>query len=343
MRIEQFDPKTDDRQLRACHQIAVSGQVEDDPAVPAVSYGMFRGWWAFGLIDEPKETWLATGDDGQAVGCYLLDLPVRENKNTGFFYPVVALTARRRGIGTALVAHAVERAELAGRTLLISDARIGAPGPAFAAAVGAKPGMTEARRILDAGPELFARLPALRAEAEPHTAGYNLRYWSGPAPADLVGQICSLEDAMADAPHEDWYEPEKWDADRVRAADERLKAQGVRQYSIAAIHAASGQMAALTQLVVDPAVDGWAFQELTAVTRPHRGHRLGMLIKVAMLAQVSDLEPQVRQIMTFNSVDNAHMIAVNAGLGHRETDHFRGYELDLAAASTAAAAHGRDQ
>ena len=32
-----------------------------------------------------------------------------------------------------------------------------------------------------------------------------------------------------------------------------------------------------------PEAPSWGFQELTAVTRPHRGHRLGLLVKAAML------------------------------------------------------------
>jgi hypothetical protein len=33
MLIEQFDAKTDDDRLAACHQISVSGHAEDDPDV----------------------------------------------------------------------------------------------------------------------------------------------------------------------------------------------------------------------------------------------------------------------------------------------------------------------
>jgi GNAT superfamily N-acetyltransferase/RimJ/RimL family protein N-acetyltransferase len=335
VRIERFDPKTDEQQLRACHQMVVSGQPQDDPDGPALSWGMFRAWWAYGLFDEPKEAWLALADDGTAIGCYELDLPDRENKTAGFLYPVVALAHRRHGLGTALTAHAAGRAELAGRTLLSATARTGAPGCAFAAALGASRSSTEARRVLDLGPALAARLAALRAQAQSQATGYRLRYWSGPAPEDLVGQICALEGAMGDAPHEDWYEPPAWDEDRVRAADQRLAEHGARQYSIGAIHPASGELAALTQLTIDPDVGGWAFQGMTAVLRQHRGHRLGLLLKVTMLEQVADLEPQVRQVVTHNDVGNAHMIAVNDSLGHRVTDEFQNFELNLPAAARA--------
>ncbi len=78
---------------------------------------------------------------------------------------------------------------------------------------------------------------------------------------------------------------------------------------------------------------GWAFQGLTAVTRPHRGHRLGLLVKIAMLQWLAEREPQIRQIVTFNAVQNEHMVAVNDQLGHRITDYFQSFELDVASAA----------
>ena len=332
MRIERFYPETDEARLRACHEMVMAARPEDDPNAPPMSFGMFRGWWIYGFAGEPQQMWIATADSGELVGCYMLELPDRENRSTGFLHPFVAPTARRRGIGTALVVHAAEQAELANRALLMSDARVGAPGAAFAVAIGAKTGMQDARRILDVGPALHSKLAGLRAAAEPHAAGYSLRTWTGLTPTDLVSQACELYTALGDAPHEEAFEPARWDPARLGAAEQRVIAQGTRWYSVVAMHDASGEMAALTQVNVDPDVPGWAFQEITAVTRQHRGHRLGMLVKVAMLERLTELEPQVRQIMTFNAVQNDHMIAVNDELGHRVSDYYQGFELDVPAA-----------
>lgn len=332
MHIEQFDPRRDEDKLRACYEIVVSGQSEDDPNAPAVSYGMFRGWWGYGFAGDPRQIWLATSDSGQPVGCYLLELPELDNRSNGFVQPVVGAAWRRQGIGTMLVAHAAEQAELAGRVLLMGGTRVDSPGWAFAEAIGATIGMQDARRVLDVEPQLPARIAALRAEAEGHARGYSLRSWTGITPDDLVPQACELNAAMADAPHDENFEPLTWDPDRLRRADQRVIIQGVRWYSVAAMHDATGSMAGLTQVSVDPAIDGWAFQEITAVTRKHRGHRLGLLTKVAMLEWLAEAEPQIRQIMTFNAVQNEHMIAVNEELGHRITDYFQSFELDVAAA-----------
>ncbi len=289
----------------------------------------------------PQQVWLATADSGDLAGCYVLELPERENRGNAFSYPIVELSSRRRGIGTALVAHAAEQAELAGRVLLMSRARVDGPGAAFAAAIGARPGMRDARRVLDVGPALRGRLAGLGTDAAAHATGYSLRRWIGPAPDDVVGQVCSLLGAMEDAPHEEAVEPMRWDPARLRAAEERGIAQGSRWYAVAAIHDVSGEMAALTQVNLDPDIDGWAFQDITAVIRPHRGHRLGLHVKVAMLEWLAEIEPHVREIVTFNAVQNEHMVAVNAELGHRVSDYFESFELDVAAARKLVAAEMR--
>jgi GNAT superfamily N-acetyltransferase/RimJ/RimL family protein N-acetyltransferase len=333
VRIERYDPKADEDRLRACHQLIVSAQAEDDPNVPPFSIAMFRGWLVHGFPDEPPKCFFASTDSGAPLGCYALDLPQQENRQNGFINLLVGAGSRRRGIGTALLAHAARQAEVAGRALLMSNARVGAPGAAFAAAVGATAVLQDARRILDVGPDLHGRLPGLRAEAEPRATGYSLRRWIGQTPDDLVVSACALNAAMADAPHSDSYEPINWDADRLRAAEQRSVIQGTRDYSVAAIQDGTGEMVALTQVTVDPAgAPGWAYQQLTAVTRAHRGHRLSLLLKVAMLEWLATAEPQLRQIMTFNAVPNEYMIAVNEALGHRVSDYFQTYELPVDAA-----------
>lgn len=333
MHIEQFDPKTDERRLRDCYDMFASAWTEDDPNVPPFSSAMFRSWWTYDDVDESRQFWLATAEAGTPLGCYELKLPMRENRQNGFLELLVAPGSRRRGTGTELLAHAARRAERAGRALLMGGTRIGSPGTEFAASVGAKPGLQDARRILDVGPDLHAKLSGLRADAEPHATGYSIRRWTGATPADLVNGACALFTTMADAPHDEAYEPETWDTARLQADEARAAARGSREYSIAAIHDETGDMAALTQVTVDPAQpSGWAHQQITAVTRQHRGHRLGMLTKVDMLAWLAGAEPQIRHIITYNAVPNQYMIAVNEALGHRVSDYFQSYELPVEAA-----------
>ena len=68
-----------------------------------------------------------------------------------------------------------------------------------------------------------------------------------------------------------------------RATDRRVRLQGMRAYTVAARHDASGELGGLTVVEVGSERPEWAFQALTAVARAHRGHRLGLRLKLAML------------------------------------------------------------
>jgi GNAT superfamily N-acetyltransferase/RimJ/RimL family protein N-acetyltransferase len=337
MRIERFDPLADDERLRACFELFDAGRPTDDPAGPPMSPGAFRGWWAHGFTGDPRQVWLATDASGP-VGCYLLELPERENAELAVGLPIVAPARRQRGIGTALLAHCGDQARRAGRTLLTSETREGSPGEAFARAAGAQGGLREIRRALMVNDELFAVLASLRAMAEPAAAGYHLLSWTGATPAEHLDQVVQVNMAVADAPRDAGTEALLWDAARVRETETRSAGQGLRLYSVAAQETSTGEFAALTQMVSDPAAPGWAFQQLTAVIRQHRGRRLGLLTKVAMLQWLAGLEPGIRKVLTINAETNDHMVAINEQLGFRISDTFRSWELSVADVLTRAQA-----
>lgn len=64
-----------------------------------------------------------------------------------------------------------------------------------------------------------------------------------------------------------------------------------------------------------------------------RGHRLGLLVKAAMLQLLADREPQLERLMTYNSDSNKHMIAINTELGYRPVDRLACWELSVRAAA----------
>jgi GNAT superfamily N-acetyltransferase/RimJ/RimL family protein N-acetyltransferase len=321
MHIEPLD-LTDAGSLLACHAALLAAQQVDEPQEPPFGERLFGCWLTTGWGGDPREVWQVRGrTEGSVAGWYRLELPDLENLDRASLDLIVSPAERRRGLGRALLEHAAGRAAAHGRRVLDGGARNGTAGEAFARAVGAEPGLVDIERMLEIGTLADGRLAVLRAEAERHAAGYALVTWAGAVPEEFLDQVALLYAALNDAPHDPDVAPEKWDAQRVRERlNERRKHYGTRDYSVAARHVATGEMAALTKVSVDPPDPAWGHQLVTVVTAGHRGHRLGLLVKVAMLEWLAVAEPGLERIVTWNAEDNQHMIAVNQALGYTIVD-----------------------
>jgi GNAT superfamily N-acetyltransferase len=317
MHIEQLD-LADARTIRACHEANRAAQRVDEPDGPWFTGQPFRGWLTAGWEGDPREVWLARARaEGAVAGWYRLELPDKENVDRAWLDLIVRPEERRHDLGRALLRHAATRAETHGRSVLSGAARNGSAGEAFARSVGAGPGLVDVQRVQELGNLAEAGLARLRQAAERAAAGYSIVSWTGPVPDEHIEQAAELYAALNDAPRSPEVAPEIWDAQRVRERINDLHPLfGLREYTVAARHDPSGEMAALTQVGVDPADPGWGRQMVTAVIRKHRGHRLGLLVKIAMLELLGATEPQLERVETWNAESNSHMIAVNEALGY---------------------------
>jgi RimJ/RimL family protein N-acetyltransferase len=325
MRIVAWDP-ADPAALAACCAVQRTAQQEDDPFGPPKSARVLRVWLTEGWERNPCEAWW--GPDG----LYWMGLPDRENLSRAILVLIVAPRARDGEVPRELALHAARRARESGRTQLETVALQGSAGDAFWRSAGARPSQLEARRVLDVRKAAAGHFTRIRDAAAPAAAGYSLVTWTGVTPQERLDGVAGILNAMNDAPHSEGAEDAVWDADRVRErADSSHVRMGVRSYSVAAIAEATGEMAALTQLEVDPDVPEWGHQGLTAVTRPHRGHRLGLLIKAAMLDWLAEAEPGIERVETGNDATNQHMIAVNEALGYEVFEPlWQWYEIEVA-------------
>jgi len=329
MRIVRGD-ESDRATTQALFEVVRAADEADDPLGPPWSLRRLRGWLENPV--EPAETWIC-GDEtpGSVQGWYYLFLPERENLDRAYVNLTVHPAARRRGIGTALLRHAAGRAAGAGRSVLGSGALQDSAGAAFGVRVGATPGLVEARRVQVLGKLPAGRVAFLREQAARAAAGYSLVAWDGRIPEQYLAGYVDVGNAMADAPHEAGQEPWVWDVDRVREQMDNRERQDRRVYTLAALHDASGEMAAVTAVEADQDNPGWGYQLITAVTRKHRGHRLGMLVKTAMLDWLAVEEPALERIMTGNAAVNQYMIAINEELGYELLPPLaQSYELPVA-------------
>ena len=315
MHIEQVD-LTDTGKIRECFEVYNAAQRVDEPEGPWFTEQPFGGWITVGWDGNPREVWLAVDQQGSAAGWYRLHLPSRENLDQAGLDLVVHPAERQRGAGLALLRHAAGRATARGRAVFNGGTRNGSAGEAFARSVGAKPGLVEVQRVLDLGQLEKGKLARLRRPTELAAAGYVLESWVGPIPEEFLEDVAALYDAMGDAPRDPEIAHEEWDAQRVRESINLRQHYGLRDYTLVARHDDTGELAALSEMAVDPADPGWGFQMNTVVLRKHRGHRLGLLVKLAMMELLATTEPQLERISTWNAETNEHMIAVNEAIGY---------------------------
>jgi GNAT superfamily N-acetyltransferase len=339
MRIERADLADADT-IRGCFEVFLAAQHVDEPDGPFFTERPFRGWLRVGWGGDPREVWLAPGRaPGSVAGWYKLDLPDLENLDQAELTLVVHPAQRRHGLGRALLEHAVARAAANGRSALNAPALRGSDGEALARSAGAERGLVDIQRVMDLRTMAAEQLAQLREGAERAAAGYSLVSWTGPVPEEFIEQAAALHAALNDAPHDPHIAPAVWDARRVRERVNGLRAHyGLRTYAVVARHDASGELAALTEVAVDPADPGWGHQMLTGVTREHRGHRLGLLVKIAIAEWLTAAEPTLERINTWNAESNRYMIAVNEALGYTIAGRPSGWwKLDVAAALSAQA------
>ncbi|MEU4641221.1 GNAT family N-acetyltransferase [Micromonospora sp. NPDC023814] len=283
--------------------------------------------------------WALARLDGVPAGYLALDLPQLDNTENATADLIVHPAQRRRGVGRALHEHAVRLLRERGRKRVLGMAVAALPGgpprpeagAAFAASTGARPALAEIRSRLDTTRLDHDGLDAALADARTRADGYRVLRWQGSTPDEHVADIAYLDGRlMADAPLGDVeWEPERIDVERVRGIERALEARGRRRYHTAVRHEASGRVAAWTLLDVGPSADWHAFQQITIVDPAHRGHRLGLLVKIENLRHLLAHEPAVRAIDTFNAAENSYMITINEQLGFRRVDGWTDWQLTI--------------
>jgi GNAT superfamily N-acetyltransferase len=231
---------------------------------------------------------------------------------------------RRRGYGTAVLARCEEVARERGRTTVLAmvdwpyaghPEGDGDAGVEFGRAHGYSMALVEIQRRLEL-PVEDDTLDRLAARAAEKHEGYTLRSWSGPVPEDLLQGWAEVTSAlMTEAPTgEIDREPETPDPAVVREAEALAFKQGRQLYATAALDA-DGTVVAYTNFGVNGEGSPRAYQWGTLVRGEHRGHRLGLAVKVANLRQLQRARPDLGQVVTWNAEVNTHMIGVNEEMG----------------------------
>ena len=256
-----------------------------------------------------RETY-AAWSDGALVGTLQTITNVHDNLRTGNLWLVVHPDHQRQGVGTALLEVAERRLRAHGcdrvHTHTNSDAEDGQAPAAFCRHHGYRETLVDVRLVLD----LPTELPEVGL-----VPGYEIEVAVDELPEDWLEDRAALARRMStDAPMgEIDLDEEQWDAERVRRQWNGLGS--TRALEAVARHLATGRLVGYTDLTVRPATPHLAIQADTLVLREHRGHRLGLAMKVAAIRALLHELPRVTEVHTWNARSNTPMIAVNKRLG----------------------------
>lgn len=244
--------------------------------------------------------------------------------------------AAQRELAELLVARAHDEAARAGRSTVIMSTVGAATGAACPDPVTARSGFgaadpahPEAAPLVARGYELeqvyrvsvaaLADLPDLDDRldaAEARSTGYEMVRWVGDAPQELRAAMCTMHERMStDAPVGNLaWEPEAWDEARLAEFERTVQNGGRTLLTVAAREIATGELGGFSTLIL-PLSGSTARQHDTLVTKPHRGHGLGMRMKLDNLVRLRQVRPELVRVVTWNAEENRPMLSVNEASG----------------------------
>lgn len=333
MDIIALDDPTD-AQIEEWQAVVAGARTHDHPGDPVPDVEQTRARLLVPRMASRNLMWAALCEDGRMSGVVHLRLPDDAGR-AGEVEVHVLPGHRRRGIGTRLLEIAADGLRAGGCKTVIAQVLAGTPAVPFLETCGFQcvlslRGML--LRVADMPPD---RLAAMVAAGRP---GYRLLRWTGTVPDELAGELATAKRAMADMPVGDMaFESFRWNAEQVREMAAAVAARGDVLYTVAALYGpqAAPRIAGFTEIVVPAAAPERAAQYDTAVVPEHRGRRLGIWLKAAMLEWLRTERPDVHEIETDNADDNTHMLAVNEELGFRWQRDYLDYQADITDLPTA--------
>jgi GNAT superfamily N-acetyltransferase len=271
----------------------------------------------YGWDLDPGRTCLARTESGSVVGLLQLFAPTYDNTNLAWLEVEVHPDHRGRGIGSELVRYGEQVARELGRTSIGLGSLDLPKADAFAKRHGFEQKAIEVNRRQDIAGLDWTTVQKLYDEAVLASADYELVRIIDVLPEEMLDDMVAITASINDAPKDDLdVEDDVFSPQRLRGYEESKRGHQQTIYRVIARHRTTGELAGHSLVTVERERPHIAEQADTAVSRDHRGHRLGALVKTAMLLWLREAEPAVTQLDTWNAESNSHMIAINEQLNY---------------------------
>ncbi len=323
--VREWDPQTApsdeiDSMVASLNEV-LAVDLPDDPPWRSDA---FREYLSVTMPGERRLIWIGEDSSGKIVGQSNLllfgEMAVLE--------VIVAPGARRTGVGTRLMAEAVQRSHREGFTSLGVEVIGDTPAARFYEDAGFICVFTETRSVLDLANVDWLRLGEMAGGVG---AGYRIEYHPGGPPEELYESYASAK-YVTRGPSDpaDALRPSSLNAERLRASLKTLHMRGLKPYVVIAVHESSGEVAGLTEVVVAAQHPDRADQYDTIVVPQHRGYGLSRALKARMLFELRSAEPGLKSVQTWNSTDADSILSVNSELGFKPDREWREYEAEVA-------------
>jgi GNAT superfamily N-acetyltransferase len=304
----------------------------DDPDSPPAITALVAGSIEFGWdLNPPAHYLYAAADDDAPVGVLAIEMPKHDNLQMMWVEITVHPDHRRQGHGTAIMNEVLRQAHEVGRSIIwagTAEDDLGAQS--FVEGFGFRYASHDARRRQRLAEVDYAEIDRLYTRALQAASDYRIERLAPPVSDDVLAELVEVTAAINDAPMgELTYEDGVFDTARLHDIETARQKRGDILYRVVARHRDTGDVGGHTQVVVNPLEPAWGHVGDTAVGRAHRGHRLGLLLKIDMMRWLAEEQPQLEVIETWNNVDNSFMINVNEAIGYRLSRVFNHYELKL--------------
>jgi GNAT superfamily N-acetyltransferase len=326
LRFQRVAPDASDTEIAQWHAAYVASdthaRVDACPFRLAETVDMVRAATSYRWFG----AWTAHRDD-ELVAVGFVETPLADNLHLAQVEVQVLPEFRRQGIGSALLARLEDEARARGRVSAIVEVSYpieapedgaGSAGAEFARAQGFAFALGDIQRRC-ALPIDEGLLDSLASAAAEHHGDYRLVSFTGRVPDEWVEGVAEMAGSLiVEAPMGELdMEAEDASVSGWRDREATLERQGVTPWHTLALDAV-GVPVAYTSVAVSADDRGLCHQWGTLVVPAHRGHRLGLAVKVANHRQLQAEGAPAAEIATWNAAVNEHMIGVNELLGfHR--------------------------